>query len=114
LCPDSKATNLILNQVLSKQTTGVRFTYHLFPLPYHIQAYYAAIGVRFFVNKFDASAAALYINHVFDIQDNISGIFIISIISALLLTTRLKPIVISQFAIVRLFLEIPTIQIHCG
>ena len=74
LCPDSKASNALLNQVFSQATyPHVKFTYHLFPLPYHIQAYYAAVGTRFFIKKYGAEAAKFYINYVFLNQDSLSG-----------------------------------------
>lgn len=68
LCPDSKASNAILNQVFAKvDTSNVLFTYHIFPLPYHIQAYLTAMGARYFVDTFGNDAAVLYFNHVFDV-----------------------------------------------
>ena len=37
LCPDSKASNAVFNKLFTMiDNDKIAFTYHLFPLPYHI------------------------------------------------------------------------------
>ncbi|KRX00262.1 Thioredoxin-like fold [Pseudocohnilembus persalinus] len=75
MCIDSKNSNLQLNQAFKKidfeNQDQVKFTYHIFPLPYHYNAFYTAVGFRYILDNFSPKEAKEYINLIFNYQDSL-------------------------------------------
>lgn len=77
VCPDSQAAQSQIDQVLSqlyKNDTGLlKFTIHLFPLPYHRNAFVTGIAARLVNTKLGAQAFYDYINQFFAQQAQFFG-----------------------------------------
>ena len=77
MCPGSKASSKVMSQVLNainfNSNPNFQFILHIFPLPYHINAHYAAIGARVIANlSADTDDFWQYIENIFNNQDALS------------------------------------------
>jgi hypothetical protein len=70
LCPDSKAAWPVLQQVTQAYPTQLQLIVHIFPLPYHRNAFFAAQSGLVIQSSLGDSAWWKWLDAVFQYQDN--------------------------------------------
>eukprot|EP01016_Furgasonia_blochmanni_P044451 TRINITY_DN6173_c0_g1_i11.p1 TRINITY_DN6173_c0_g1~~TRINITY_DN6173_c0_g1_i11.p1 ORF type:complete len:318 (+),score=30.50 TRINITY_DN6173_c0_g1_i11:71-1024(+) len=74
VCPDSRDQQFILQNIFkSYQFPNLKITYHMFPLPYHKNAYAIAQTMRVLASLFNDTEVIGFMNYFFPIQDKFYG-----------------------------------------